>query len=443
MMVEYSFSVDNGFSFSTMANSRYNSLPVGQFYHFSVCKLNPNVVAGTLQDNGFQFKASSTNYLWGSTGSGDGSGVQVDPYVEDVIMFGNGIYGSGNPLSSRRAVTTDGGSTWADVNSGILTCNDWLPEIRTDVSNGIYYTACGRWIYSSNNYGSTWTKFNPSNMFSADVDDFTVSMDNTGYPNVYVVFTNHSLKVFDRVTLTWVDRIAGIPANLSVKKVAVDIINDDDAYAIIRGTNANTNGNKIFKTTDRGQTWVNITGNLPNVACTDLIANPYNPDYLYLGTEIGAWKSTDGGVTWNRWNFGMPESAQITELDYADSTALNGTFYVMCSTYGRGIWMRDVSGDDPTGINNLSANNSMQLYQNSDNPGNGITLINYNLTTDKNIELCIYDMLGNVVATLVNEKQSRGSHTISFDRNTLRGGVYTYKLSSGNQSLSRKMVIVK
>lgn len=105
--------------------------------------------------------------------------------------------------------------------------------------------------------------------------------------------------------------------------------------------------------------------------------------------------------------------------------------------------MRDVSGDDPTGIPHLNQTNGMSLYQNTDNPGDGNTVINYVLNTEKQIKLSIFDMIGNEVKVLFNGKQSNGSHTILFDRSQLAAGVYTYKLTAGNQSISRKMVVVK
>jgi photosystem II stability/assembly factor-like uncharacterized protein len=58
---------------------------------------------------------------------------------------------------------------------------------------------------------------------------------------------------------------------------------------------------KVFKTTNRGVTWTNITGDLPNVPTGGLVAHPTDDNRLYLGSAFGCWRTLDGGTTWERW----------------------------------------------------------------------------------------------------------------------------------------------
>lgn len=431
-----------GFSFATNVVSKYNQLPVSQYYHFSIGKSNAHVVAGTTQDNGFHYTSWATGGQWNCKGGGDGSGVAVDPIDSNIFIFGNGIYGGA--LQSHRFVSIDAGQNLNGADAGIDTCGDWFPELRISNFFNTYYTACERNIYFSPTQGGSWSLLNPGNAMPGDVWDFTVSNDAIFDASLYACLSNTSpvkLMVYDGVTSTWVNRSAGLPSNTYIRKVAVDILNGDVAYALAGGLPSNGAGNKVFMTSNRGQTWVNISGNLPNVAVTDLIAYPGNSNLLYLGSEAGCFKSIDGGQSWATWNNGMPSAPLVNELDYVDSLAINGTFYIGACTYGRGIWIREVSGDDPLGIKD-PVKNQLFLTQNTDNPGTGLTKIVYANSLRGLVTLSINDITGKQVALPINGLQEKGRHEVIIDRNKLNPGIYFYTLSNGRQSLSKKMVVL-
>jgi len=86
---------------------------------------------------------------------------------------------------------------------------------------------------------------------------------------------------------------------------------------------------------------------------------------------------------------------------------------------------------------------SVNGLRNYPNPVKSSTKISFELPQDGFVTLKIYDALGNVAATLVNSKQSRGSHTIDFNAKDLSRGVYSYRLVYNDQVKSSKMVIVK
>src|SRR5258706_5537551 len=165
------------------------------------------------------------------------------------------------------------------------------------------------------------------------------------------------------------ERSADIPDGLSIRGVTISPGNSNVEYAIINGLFA---GNKIFKTTNRGLNWVNISGNMPNVPLGDLAVNNTNESILYLGTEMGCYKSTNAGNNWLRWNDGMPEAAIVTEMK---TYTLNNDFYVAVCTYGRGIWTR--LEDNLTVVNNSPGTipNKFELYQNFPNPFQPVTKI--------------------------------------------------------------------
>lgn len=83
------------------------------------------------------------------------------------------------------------------------------------------------------------------------------------------------------------------------------------------------------------------------------------------------------------------------------------------------------------------------LNQNYPNPFNPVTKIEYSLQTASNVTLKVVNILGQVVATLVNEKQEAGMHTQLFDASKLSSGVYFYKMQSGSFTSTKKMILMK
>ncbi len=89
------------------------------------------------------------------------------------------------------------------------------------------------------------------------------------------------------------------------------------------------------------------------------------------------------------------------------------------------------------------------LYQNYPNPFNPTTTIKYMIPQINNVEtlhatsLRIYNLLGEKVATLVNEKQSPGEYSVQFDASNLPSGVYFYTLRAGNYTATKKMILLK
>jgi hypothetical protein len=83
------------------------------------------------------------------------------------------------------------------------------------------------------------------------------------------------------------------------------------------------------------------------------------------------------------------------------------------------------------------------LEQNYPNPFNPSTSIQYRVSSTSNVSLKVYDVLGNEVATLVNEEKPAGSYEVKFDASGLSSGIYFYKLQSGSFVETKKMLLLK
>lgn len=86
---------------------------------------------------------------------------------------------------------------------------------------------------------------------------------------------------------------------------------------------------------------------------------------------------------------------------------------------------------------------SIELSQNHPNPFNPSTSIDYTLTTPGYVTLDVFNVLGEQVATLVDSHRPAGTHNVNFNAGHLTSGVYFYRLTAGEQTLTRKMVLAK
>ncbi|MBO6525043.1 MAG: T9SS type A sorting domain-containing protein [Balneolaceae bacterium] len=85
----------------------------------------------------------------------------------------------------------------------------------------------------------------------------------------------------------------------------------------------------------------------------------------------------------------------------------------------------------------------IRLDQNYPNPFNPSTTISYSLDATTNVTLEVFDMMGRKVSTLVQGRQIAGEQTINFDASALASGVYIYRLATGGEVLTKKMILLK
>jgi hypothetical protein len=99
--------------------------------------------------------------------------------------------------------------------------------------------------------------------------------------------------------------------------------------------------------------------------------------------------------------------------------------------------------------NNITPSEFM-LSQNYPNPFNPNTTIKYTIPNvslsgveGSKVQLKVYDVLGNEIATLVNEYKPAGTYEVEFDASNLSSGIYFYKLQAGNFVETKKMILLK
>jgi hypothetical protein len=98
-----------------------------------------------------------------------------------------------------------------------------------------------------------------------------------------------------------------------------------------------------------------------------------------------------------------------------------------------------------TGIkqNNYLTPVNYKLLQNYPNPFNPSTTISFSIANQEHVSLKVYNILGEVVSTLVNEVKGPGNYSVRFDAHGLSSGIYFYELNTGNFRNVKKMMILK
>jgi len=170
---------------------------------------------------------------------------------------------------------------------------------------------------------------------------------------------------------------------------------------------------------------------------------PVEPEYAITGFDV--FRKVNAGA--------FEQVAHVYEPHYSETLAVYGTtyvFYVVC-TYAAGnslptghlLYTHSVDGEDDHNPVLVT-----KLMQNYPNPFNPTTTIRFSIKERASTQLCIYNLKGQLVKTLVSEVLPEGLHQIlwngkdSNNRN-VASGMYFYRLESGNYSFSKKMLLLK
>jgi hypothetical protein len=181
-----------------------------------------------------------------------------------------------------------------------------------------------------------------------------------------------------------------------------------------------------------------------NVACFSKITQThgYETTMFTLITTNGETASLfghGGNGVHNSFSFHWAEKNITLVLAINDFSAIN--------TFGALVFEVLCGLDAVVAVSNetesLEIADKFKLDQNYPNPFNPSTNISFVLPSASVVQLKVYNLLGQEVASLVDGRLNSGNHSVNFDASKLSSGVYIYRLSSGGISYSRKMILVK
>lgn len=307
--------------------SHNSSLQLTQFYGLSVSPADSSRFFGGAQDNGLQCRSTS-NSTWVQVLTGDGGHSLYDPMDPNTVYatvqygsifkFGGGGTGFEATLSSNSTFGESGNPRIAFI----------APLANSGVDSTLYF---GTWrLYKSSDQGSSWNLTSNKDLTKGNTasgpDVLNAIAIARSDPNtIYAGSAQGRLMVTKNGGTKWNDISAGIP-NRSIKSITIDPQSAATAYVTVSGYETG----HVFATTNYGATWNDISGTLPDLPTNALLLDPSNSNVLYIGNDIGVYRSSDGGKTWQAFNDGMPPVI-------VNSLAVNSTM-ILAGSYGRGAY---------------------------------------------------------------------------------------------------------
>jgi photosystem II stability/assembly factor-like uncharacterized protein len=366
---------------------RHLNMPNTQFYAITIDPQNPERLYGGTQDNGTMRTLTGAEDDWEYIHGGDGFYVIVDPTDADVIYA---EYQWGYVEKS-----TDGGYMWDWAMNGI-DGNDrtnWCTPFAMDPSdhNTLYYGS--HRLYQTTDGADNWTAISGD---LTDGDDpgsltfgtiTTIDVSPVDGQVIYVGTDDANVWVTTNGGGTWTS-IRGTLPNRWVTRVAADPADSGTVYVTHSGYAENDPLPHIHRSTDYGQNWTAIQGNLPGAPVTDVIVDPVLDSTLYASTDFGVYVSSDLGQSWAALGTGMP----IVPLH---DLCLHGpTRKLVAGTHGRSMYATYLASSDPTdtdsdGVPDVD-DNCPEIYNplQTDNDGDSLGNVcdncpdNYNPTQD-------------------------------------------------------------
>ncbi len=344
--------------------SRQDNMPTGQFYRINVDNQFPYRIYGGQQDNSSVSIAHRelgsrgiTTDSWAASAGGESAFLAFDPDSPQYVLGGSYL-GTIEVLDTKAKTGTNImaapiqylGRAASDMKYRF----NWnAPIIWSQHKPGTFYHAA-QLLLGTRDKGKTWEEVSPDltrNDKSKQVKGggpYTVeAVGAENYGTIsYVIESPHEAGVIwagtdDGLVQLTQDNCESwtnvTPKNLEECLVnAIDVSPHDPATAYIATTRYKFNDHtpRLLKTTDYGQSWMDITGNIPDGAYTRVVReDTKRPGLLFAGTETGLYISYDDGKNWSPFNLNLPITPILDLMVKHDD--------LIVATSGRSFWVLD------------------------------------------------------------------------------------------------------
>ena len=344
-----------------------NFMQITQFYDIDVSEHHKQIAAGGSQDNGMYFRDQFG--VWRNVSWGDGTQAAIDPSLQSVVYFSSQ---NGVPGSLRRTINL-GGSHTALGQTGLSGDSPWVTIIKleprdptTNPLNARVMFVCGDDVlFRSTDSGQHWQRvedgggqpFRTSGEISAlefAVSDPSILYLGTDTGALYRAVNGGQMAAdWTRIDTPGSPADALFPFS-RIQAIRVHARNANDVWLVFGGSGVSftdrpdmilnpTGISHLFR--NRNATdingWADVSGafaalSLPDVPTSAAALDDADPEVAYAGTDVGVFRTTDGGDTWGAFQDGLPR-CPIVELRF------NRRFRrLFAGTMGRGMFIRDV-----------------------------------------------------------------------------------------------------
>ena len=224
------------------------------------------------------------------------------------------------------------------------------------------------------------------------------------------------------------------------------VINDTIFCVVIKGYDENIflgedADGSISRTLDGGKNWESFNRNILGWAL-DIEYTPGNPSKVWCGSNEVLF-SSDTGKTWlEEFRVDYTGFYDIVFTDENSGWIYGGGGGILTNIYrttNGGVGGIVSVDDNEIGLRP----DGFSLEQNYPNPFNPTTIIKYQVPELSYLTIKVYDVLGNEIATLVNEEKPVGEYVVEFGGTGLTSGVYFYQLRAGDYTVTKKMILLR
>jgi photosystem II stability/assembly factor-like uncharacterized protein len=393
-----------------------SGLQVTSFYRISSSKNSAGRLVGGAQDNAsFYFKSGAWSTIFG----GDGMDNWLDP-VTNTNVFGSSQYGN------FERSTNDGASSSSPNTNPNSEAAEWVTPVVADYNNAGRLYIGNENVVRSTNGGQNWTAlgFMPGST-SSEISALAVSNTNT-----LVLYAARRVRyefavpgaVFKTTNggTSWTNVTAGLPDSLYYTGIEISETNANEVWICMAGF---SNGNKVYRSTNAGLSWTNVSYNLPNIPVNCIKQIPGTSNWA-VATDIGLYVLSGSATTWVNNSFGLP-NVILSDIEF--NPAINKAYV---STFGRGIWETPLSV--LTGISQGNSNTTIDLNL-FPSINNGEFTIVTNEKDEKLLE--IIDVMGRTIHSqkFIDEK-------IMIQLKLLPGAYYA-KIIGGEKAGVKKFIV--
>ncbi len=296
-----------------------SGLAITQFYDVGVDQEAADVSYGGTQDNGTL--SSSGVQIAG----GDGGMIVVSPFDHNLVI-GEFQQGELWKLDRSSGIVNRDISTGIDLSDNVA----WVAPLAIDQENQFVYYG-RQYVWGNYDFGQgSWVKLSPK--FTSTILAIAVSPADHGQ-TIWAGASDGELMMSTDGGDTWVDR-TGAPdlPNRAVTDFAPSSTDPATCYVTFGGFLSG----HVFRTTDAGATWTDLSETLPDIPTTAIALHPDDENIIYVGTDIGVFITLDGGATWSEYSNGLPRVG-VADLEVHESSKT-----LRLASHGRSMWEIDL-----------------------------------------------------------------------------------------------------